>query len=488
MKKIALIIGNSKYSNQENELKNPANDANSIESVFLKLGIDSIKRINIGVVDFKDALDDFRDELDSYEVAIFFFAGHGLQIEGQNFLCACDTDFSSENRIKYSSVALDYLLDVLKKSNILTKIIILDACRNNPFDTTNRSIYVRGLAPISAPLGTFIAFATSPGQVANDGIGNNGSFTSALLKHIETKDLKIEELFKQTRNTLYTLTGGTQISWEHTSLMGDFYFSSSSLTGEFSTSYSDSAIRDMLFDNTKDTPVVKIINLLKSYNWDIQNRGISQINSTDFSGASIDELFVLGRNIYQTGCSNSWSANTYFENLKTNIQFLSREVAFHLLNGLAFEIYFDKSGRLRNKFKTGRLNEVLTLLIGIEFKNSALFIHDQLAPYDYRVIFDPNSISLVTIDILCDKKGDGIYVISSINILGKNVMYNFEGTDYYNVDDGFILKTRDVIKTEICEMIAAKESSLIINFLNVDSEIDSIGMPYEFKLLNYRIK
>ncbi|UTC92450.1 caspase family protein [Treponema denticola] len=305
MKKIALIIGNSKYSNQENELKNPANDANSIESVFLKLGIDSIKKINIGVVDFKDALDDFRDELDSYEVAIFFFAGHGLQIEGQNFLCACDTDFSSENRIKYSSVALDYLLNVLKKSNILTKIIILDACRNNPFDTTNRSIYVRGLAPISAPLGTFIAFATSPGQVANDGIGNNGLFTSALLKHIETKDLKIEELFKQTRNTLYTLTGGTQISWEHTSLMGDFYFSSSSLTGEFSTSYSDSAIRDMLFDNTKDTPVVKIINLLKSYNWDIQNRGISQINSTDFSGASVDELFVLGRNIYQTGCSNS---------------------------------------------------------------------------------------------------------------------------------------------------------------------------------------
>ena len=269
---------------------------------------------------------------------------------------------------------------------------------------------------------------------------------------------------------------------------GDFYFSSSSLTGEFSTSYSDSAIRDMLFDNTKDTPVVKIINLLKSYNWDIQNRGISQINSTDFSGASVDELFVLGRNIYQTGCSNSWSANTYFENLKTNIQFLSREVAFHLLNGLAFEIYFDKSGRLRNKFKTGRLNEVLTLLMDIEFKNSALFIHDQLSPYDYRVIFDPISVSLVTIDILCDKKGDGIYVISSINILGKNVMYNFEGTDYYNVDNGFILKKRNVIKTEICEMIAAKESSLIINFLNVDSEIDSIGMPYEFKLLNYRIK
>ncbi|MBQ8678226.1 MAG: caspase family protein [Treponema sp.] len=488
MKKIALIIGNGKYENQSGELKNPANDANSIENVFERLGIDTIKKVNIGVADFKDSLDDFKNKLSSYEVAIFFFAGHGLQIDGENFLCASDTDFSSENRIKYSSVALNYLLDVLRKSNILTKIIILDACRNNPFDNSSRAIITRGLAPISAPVGTFIAFATSPGQIANDGTGNNGAFTYSLLQHIETKDLRIEELFKQTRNTLYTLTGGKQISWEHTSLMGDFYFSSSSLTGEFSTSYSEVALRDGLFDNTKNSEVVRIINLLKSYNWDRQNQGIHKINATDLSSASIDELFVLGRNIYQTGCSTSWTANDYFANLKTNILAFSKEIAFHILNGLAFEIYFDKNGKLREEFKTGRLNEVLSLLMDKEFKESAQFIYSKLSAYDYRVIFYPISETIKTIDVLCTEKEKGIFAISSINVTGKNVMYNYDGSDFYAINDAIILQSRDYIKKKICEKIAARESCILINFLGIDSDVEKICIPYEFKLLYYRIK
>ena len=487
MKKIALIVGNGKYSNQ-GELKNPFNDANSIELVFKKLGIDTIKKVNIGVADFKDVLDDFKNKLSSYEVAIFFFAGHGLQIEGDNFLCACDTDFANENRIKYSSVALEYLLDVMKKSGVLTKIIILDACRNNPFDSSNRSIYTRGLAPISAPVGTFIAFATSPGQVAKDGIGSNGAFTSAFLKHVEIKDLKIEELFKQVRNTLYSVTGGTQISWEHTSLMGDFYFASSSLTGEYSTSYSDTAIQDASFDYTQSSKLVEIINLLRSCNWDKQNRAISQLNLIDFSKASIDELFVLGRNIYQTGCSTSWSAEEYFLNLKTNMAFFSKEVRFHILNGLAFEIYFDKKGKLRDEFKVGRINEVLSLLMDVDYKESALFIHTRLLPYDYRVIFNPAFDSIKSIDILCKEKSSGIFAVSSININGKNIMYNSDGSNLYEVDDSIILQSREYIKKEICEKIAAKETNVMINFLDIDPDVKKIGLPYDFKLLNYQIR
>ena len=487
MKKIALIVGNGKYANQ-GELKNPSNDANSIELVFKKLGIDTIKKVNINVADFKDALDDFKNKLSSYEVAIFFFAGHGLQIEGDNFLCACDTDFTNENRIKYSSVALEYLLDVMKRSGVLTKIIILDACRNNPFDSSHRSIYTRGLAPISAPVGTFIAFATSPGQVAKDGIGSNGAFTSAFLKHVEIKDLKIEELFKQVRNTLYTVTGGTQISWEHTSLMGDFYFASSSLTGEFSTSYSEAAIQDGFFDYTQSTKIVEVINLLRSCNWDRQNRAINQLNSLDYSQASIDELFVLGRNIYQTGCSTSWSADEYFLNLKTNMSALSKEVRFHVLNGLAFEIYFDKKGKLRDVFKVGRINEVLSLLMDVDCKESAQFIHTRLLPYDYRVVFYPAFDSIKSIDILCEERTSGIFVVSSINMNGKNVMYNSDGSNLYVVDDSMILQSREYIKKEICKKIAAKETSVIINFLHVDSDVEKIGFPYDFKLLNYQIR
>ena len=181
MRKLALIIGNQNYNNIRS-LNNPINDANSIETVFMKLGIDTIKKIDVTNIQFIDAIDDFITNLSSYEVAIFFFSGHGCQINGENYLCPIDIDASTNGRITVTSFHLQYLLDKLSISPVFTKIIILDACRDDP----GRTIFPKGLGPISAPYGTFIAFSTSPGRVASDGIGNNGAYTEALLKHIET--------------------------------------------------------------------------------------------------------------------------------------------------------------------------------------------------------------------------------------------------------------------------------------------------------------
>ena len=174
-----------------------------------------------------EALKDFASELSGAEVGLFFFAGHAMQISGENFLTAIDTDFDSETDAKYSSLRLNKVIEVLEKGDNATSVIILDACRNNPYERRWRGGEHLGLAPVYAPKGTIIAYATSPGQTASDGDNKNGAFTSVLLTHIDNQNLTIEDLFKRVRNTLSAMTSGKQTSWEHTSLMGDFFFNPS---------------------------------------------------------------------------------------------------------------------------------------------------------------------------------------------------------------------------------------------------------------------
>jgi uncharacterized caspase-like protein len=148
-----------------------------------------------------------------------------MQIEGENYLTAVDSDFGNETDAKHSSLSLNRVIETMEKSGAATKIIILDACRDNPFEFAwHRSAATRGLAPVYAPRGTIIAYATSPGQVALEGKDRNGRYTAALLKHIDVPDLSLEAMFKRVRNTLNGTTKGKQISWEHTSLAGEFFW------------------------------------------------------------------------------------------------------------------------------------------------------------------------------------------------------------------------------------------------------------------------
>jgi uncharacterized caspase-like protein len=146
MKKIALIIGNATYPG--NTLINSVNDTIAIKNQFKLLGIDVIQYSNLSQMQFRDVLKDFNNRLDNYEVGIFFFAGHGMQIDGENYLCAVDTDFRDENFARHTSIPLNLILDMVKKSKLYTKIFILDACRTNPYERNFRSGYQRGLAPI----------------------------------------------------------------------------------------------------------------------------------------------------------------------------------------------------------------------------------------------------------------------------------------------------------------------------------------------------
>lgn len=220
----ALIIGNSDYMSAP--LRNPVNDANLMSEELTKLGFEVISIKNGSQNQMKAAISKFGDLLskDKNTVGLFYYAGHGIQIKGKNYLVPTDAKISKEPDVEVYCVDLDGLLANLEYSGNNMNIIILDACRNNPFGRSFRSGAGPGLATVNAPVGTIIAYATSPGSVAADGTGENGLYTEQFVKALEVPNIKIEDVFKKVRTQVKNLSEGRQIPWENSSIEGDFYF------------------------------------------------------------------------------------------------------------------------------------------------------------------------------------------------------------------------------------------------------------------------
>jgi hypothetical protein len=219
--RVALVIGNSKY--QSSPLLNPGNDARDIAASLQEMGFEVIARENLSQNDMKKAIREFGEKIRQGGVGLFYYAGHGVQVEGRNYLIPVDANIGHEQEVEYESVDVGFLLAQMENAKNTLNIVILDACRNNPFVRSFRTAK-SGLAAVDAPGGTLIAYSTSPGSVASDGTGRNGIYTQALLKAMRTPGMKIEEVFKQVRIEVQQKTGGQQIPWELSSLIGDFYF------------------------------------------------------------------------------------------------------------------------------------------------------------------------------------------------------------------------------------------------------------------------
>jgi len=222
-KRIALIIGNGNYIGST--LANPENDARSMAEVLKELSFDIHKYENLNQSQMKRAIDEFGLKLKGYDVGLFYYAGHGIQAKGYNYLIPVDANLLTEEQVEYDCVRADRVLALMEKSGIKVNIIILDACRNNPFERSwTRSATGRGLAFMSAPRGTLIAYATAPGSTASDGTGKNGLYTSAILESIKMPEYTIIQMFQNVRNIVATKSNNQQMPWESTSLTGDFYF------------------------------------------------------------------------------------------------------------------------------------------------------------------------------------------------------------------------------------------------------------------------
>lgn len=219
--RVALVIGNSRY--KEASLKNPANDAAAIGDNLKKMGFSVISQLDTGKAAMENAIRSYSEQLArSKGVGLFYFAGHGLQVSWRNFLVPVDAVLDRVEDIPAQTVDLAALLGGIGKAGNPMNIVILDACRDNPFGGTLKS--GKGLSQMDAPIGTLLAYATAPGNVASDGSGANGLYTENLLREIHTPEAKIEDIFKRVRLSVRRASQGQQIPWESTSLEEDFYF------------------------------------------------------------------------------------------------------------------------------------------------------------------------------------------------------------------------------------------------------------------------
>ena len=226
--RVALVIGNAAYPAAP--LRNPANDANAIAARLRAMGFEVVLRTNVTQREFTRAVSQFGQALKPGSVALFYYAGHGMQVRGRNFLIPVDADIQSEASARSESVDLDLVLEQLGPSRL--SMVILDACRNNPFEGKFRTTRGSGLAQVDAPKGTLLAYATAPGKVASDGEGVNGLYTAELLKAMEIPGAKVEEVFKAVRVNVIKATAGEQIPWESSSLTGDYYFKPATATAD----------------------------------------------------------------------------------------------------------------------------------------------------------------------------------------------------------------------------------------------------------------
>ena len=229
VKRFALVIGNKNYAIAP--LKNSANDANAIADSLTDMGFlvtllkdSNLSDLNTQVQQFyAEVKKDFHDK----KLALIYYAGHAIQVNHHNYIVPLGMQFESYPQFISGLYKIDSLFTEINKSENLQNIIILDACRNNPFENdevADNGNMSSGLAPIKAPSNTIIAFATEPGGVAADGKRKNGVYTKHLLRHI-AKQISVEEVFKKVRTGVAKETRNKQIPWEHSSLLNEVFFS-----------------------------------------------------------------------------------------------------------------------------------------------------------------------------------------------------------------------------------------------------------------------
>ena len=472
----ALILGNAAYPDG-NDLTNPVNDSTDFGLKLKSYGFNVVVANDCVAKGMEKALKTFRSLLDTHDVGLFFFAGHGMQIEGSNYLLALDTDMDSETDAKHSSLSLDKVVDVMAKSAASTKIIVLDACRNNPWERAwHRGPGTRGLASVYAPKGTIIGFATSPGEVAYDGVGRNGTYTAALLQHIDTPDCSIETMFKRVRNTVAAASGGKQTSWEHTSLSGEFYFNMS--LGKLIDEYDGTALADSLFVLDPSKKSHQIISGLKAHNWYKQNPALQLLTADVASEISKDNLFVIGRNIYQAACGSSASA-AYFVN-----EFMSATGGFPkakrkaLLDGMLFEIFFDPNGALRERIKNIYFDEMFELQAFGDLKESFDFIAEALTAAGGDFYAVPGKGHDLAVTVSTKSKKDGVFV-DAIYVGGVNVLRAEEDTwDDLNDVTNFSRISAGRLNAKIGEDMVVPTRSLKITYTPASS-----GLEEELRIL-----
>jgi len=217
--KIALVIGNNDYK-KFSPLKNSVNDARDMKNILDKLGFYVFYLENGNKKEMKNIINKFTDREKNGGIGLFYYSGHGIEVEGKNYLIPINADINQKEDVEFEGINVDYLIKKIELAHNRLNIIILDACRNDPF---SRGVG-GGLAPIQNAKGMYIAFATAPGEVASDGNDKNGLFTKYLIKNLNKPNLTLDAVFNNTRKSVYRESNNKQLPWTSSSVIDDFYF------------------------------------------------------------------------------------------------------------------------------------------------------------------------------------------------------------------------------------------------------------------------
>jgi uncharacterized caspase-like protein len=230
-KRVAFVVGNGAYR-QAAALPNPVNDAADMAKALTAAGFDVVLGLDLDRRAFDGKLREFARQVDGADTAVLFYAGHGLQVSGNNYLVPVDAGLASERDLDFEAVSLNFVLRQMEVGREgKTSIVFLDACRNNPLARnlarsmgTRSATVGQGLAEVQTGVGTFIAYATQPGNVALDGSGRNSPFTQALSAHVSEPGKNLTSIMIEVRNDVLKVTDGRQVPWDHSALTSEFYF------------------------------------------------------------------------------------------------------------------------------------------------------------------------------------------------------------------------------------------------------------------------
>lgn len=257
-KRVALVIGNSNYEHVP-KLENPRNDAEDLVDKLKVLGFEVQTGLDQDFQGMRQTIRKFVNSLKGADLALFFYAGHGLQVNGENYMAPIDAHLFNENDLEFEAVPISMALEAMER-NVETSIIFLDACRNNPLARnlarsmgTRSAAVGRGLARIETGIGTLISFATQPGNVALDGKGRNSPFTNALLKHIDTPGEDIGVIMRKVRQEVISETDGLQVPWDSSSLIGSVVLNSAVVSGIAVPQEGANEFEVALWNSIKDT-------------------------------------------------------------------------------------------------------------------------------------------------------------------------------------------------------------------------------------------
>ncbi len=431
MKVLAVVIGNNQYPDPD-KLTNAVNDAKAMEGVFLRLGYKVIPSYDCDNKAYEQILRDFDKEIPNYDASIFFYAGHGFQEDGENYLPSieCQVQFADKYSLEHNSIRLAELLDIYKRYSSKTHIVILDACRKRTGQRGGNDSF----APVSAPYGTLIAFSTSPNSGADDSKGGEHSiYTQALLSYIGREKLMVEDLFKKVRRSVVQWTNNKQVPWEHTSLIGDFCFNTGQMIASLQIPYKENVVKDAYYNETGE--ISDLIREIKVLDYNRQNPAINKLRSKNASDLDKNQQFIFGRNLLQ---SSEWSfrAQDFMNSLVANLRkYTTSEGENHVLNGILFEIYFGSHGEFREmKIKRNLyFDKVLALRNCAEYDKSFEFIRTVLSPYFEDLIYTiPRDDAKLDVDLFVREEkvansfGEEIVysIISKIDVNGKDITYH----------------------------------------------------------------